>query len=130
MNLQAYRRRQGRQNHQNGLVAEDCIAREYERQGAEILARRHRGPGGELDVIARDGDILVFVEVKRRKFHRDSADLVTARQWQRLAESANHYMMTAINQTGAIRGCRFDLAIIGPDSVPRIIRNARSFDEH
>jgi len=47
-----------------------------------------------------------------------------------LEAAATHYMMTAAEKTGAIRGCRFDLAIVGPDAIPQIIENARSFDEH
>lgn len=126
----ALRRRRGRRNHVAGLCAEDCVERRYRAGGAEILARRLRNPGGELDLIARQGDILIFVEVKRRSRALPADEVVSARQWRRLEAAATHYMMTAAEQTGAIRGCRFDLAIIGPDLVPRILENARSFDEH
>lgn len=126
----ALRRRRGSRNHLAGLCAEDCVARVYRARGAAILARRLRTPGGELDIVARDGDILVFIEVKRRACTVLHDDPVSPRQWRRLEVAATHYMMTEAEQTGAIRGCRFDLAIVGPDSVPRILENARSFDEH
>ena len=121
------RRRQGRQNALAGCCAEDGVVRDYEHSGAEILSRRCRTPGGELDIVAREGDILVFVEVKRRK--RDLADSpISPRQWQRLEAAATHYMMTRVDETGAVRGCRFDVAIVAGDGTARIIKNARSFD--
>ena len=126
----AGRQRRGRQNHLAGLLAEDCVERLYRRRGADVLARRHRTPGGELDIVVREGDILVFVEVKRRKRALPTDALVSARQWRRLEAAATHYMMAEAEKTGAIRGCRFDLAIIGPGTAPEIIENARSFDEH
>ena len=44
--------------------------------------------------------------------------------------AATHYMMTHSNETGPIRGCRFDAVLIGTDGGLEIIENARSFDEH
>lgn len=123
------RQRRGRRNHIAGLMAEDAVERHYRRKGAEILARRLRTPAGELDLVLREGDCLVFVEVKRRQRPAPLDQAVSSRQWQRLEAAATHYMMTALERTGAIRGCRFDLAVVGPDATPRIIENARNFDE-
>jgi len=39
-------------------------------------------------------------------------------------------MMTHSNETGPIRGCRFDAVLVGADGHLEIIENARSFDEH
>jgi len=39
-------------------------------------------------------------------------------------------MMSHTNETGTIRGCRFDAVLIGADGHLEIIENARSFDEH
>ena len=124
------RARRGRDNHRNGVLAEDCVARQYGARGARILGRRVRGPGGEIDLVAMEGDILVFVEVKRRRHNLPLDQIVTPRQWLRLEAAASHYMLSNHDMTGAIRGCRFDLAVVGPDAVPRIIENARSFDTH
>ena len=121
--------RTGRSNYLSGLAAEDQIARAYQRRGAEILARRHRNEAGEIDLILRQGDILIFVEVKRRKSRAALAESITDRQWQRLGLAATHYMMAHSNQTGPVRGCRFDAALVGPDGSFEIIENARAFDE-
>ena len=49
-----------------GKYGEDLACRELERRGYAIIARRYRRRGGELDIIARDGQTVVFVEVKTR----------------------------------------------------------------
>jgi putative endonuclease len=52
-----------------GRRGEDLAHRYLEQQGMRVVARNWRAPGspGEIDVIARDGDTLVFVEVKSRE---------------------------------------------------------------
>lgn len=112
--------------HHVGLGAEAAAERAYLSRGAEILARRHRGAHGEIDLIVREAGILVFVEVKRRK-SGDFAEVISDRQWERLERSAVAYMVEHKDKTGVVQGCRFDVVLIGPDGIPRIIVNARSF---
>ena len=50
-----------------GKRGEDLACRELERLGYAIVARRFRVRNGELDIVARDGSVLVFVEVKTRR---------------------------------------------------------------
>jgi putative endonuclease len=125
---QAMNVRRGRRNHLAGLCAEDGVERLYRAAGAEVIGRRVRTPGGELDIVARHDDILVFVEVKRRARLSSCDPVVNERQWRRLEMAATHYMMTSVEMTGAIRGCRFDVAIVGHDGTARLVQNARSFD--
>ena len=124
------RSRRGRGAYLSGLAAEEQAARAYQKRGAELLARRHRNEAGEIDLILLETGILVFVEVKQRKNRAELAESITERQWQRLGLAATHYMMTHVNETGTIRGCRFDAVLIGADGRLEIIENARSFDEH
>lgn len=124
------RQRRGRSAYLSGLAAEDQAARAYQKRGAELLARRHRNAGGEIDLILLEDGILVFVEVKQRKNRAELAESITERQWQRLGLAANQYMMTRSNETGTIRGCRFDAVLIDAGGRLEIIENARSFDEH
>ena len=49
-----------------GRAGEDAAAALLEANGYRIVARNVRVPGGEIDIIARDGDVVVFVEVKAR----------------------------------------------------------------
>jgi putative endonuclease len=53
--------------HALGRLGEDLAARHLERLGYDVVARRHRTRFGEIDLIATDGDTLVFVEVKTRR---------------------------------------------------------------
>lgn len=120
--------RRGRGGYLSGLSAEEQAARAYQRRGAVILARRHRNEAGEIDLIVREGDCLVFVEVKQRR--RGAAESITERQWQRLGLAASQYMLAESDKTGPVRGCRFDAVLIGADGSLEIIENARTFDEY
>lgn len=53
--------------HVLGRAGEEHAARHFERLGFDVLARRHRTRYGELDLVACDGDLLVFAEVKTRR---------------------------------------------------------------
>ena len=122
------RRTRGRINHLAGLMAEDAVDRAYRDRGAAVLARRRQTPAGELDLVARDGDVVVFVEVKHRRRGAPDDAPVSRKQWRRLELAANHYMLSEVGETGAMRGCRFDVALVGPDGMAHIVENARSFD--
>lgn len=124
------KQRRGRSAYLSGLSAEDQAARAYLKRGAELLARRHRNAGGEIDLIFLEDGILVFVEVKRRKNRTELAESITERQWERLGLAATHYMLSYCNETGTIRGSRFDAVLIDAEGRLEIIENARSFDEH
>lgn len=50
-----------------GRLGENLAVAHLQRQGYTILERNHRLPGGEIDVVARDGDCLVLVEVRTRR---------------------------------------------------------------
>lgn len=121
--------RRGRRNHQSGLAAEAAVARHYDFRGATVLGQRVRTPEGELDLIVRSDDVLVFVEVKKRS-RRDLCDSpVSRKQWARLEKAALHYMVSVQDETGVQPVCRFDVALMAPDGSIDVIENARSFDE-
>jgi putative endonuclease len=94
-----------------GKSGEDLACRELQRRGYAIVARRHRGRGGELDIIARDGPTLVFVEVKARagRSFGAAAEAVTWRKRHRIVQLALEYMM---RQHLTDVPCRFDVVSI------------------
>ena len=98
-----------------GKTGEDLACRELERRGYAIVARRYRRRGGELDIIARDGATLVFVEVKAREGRSfgDAAEAVTSFKRRRMARLALDYMMRH-HLSGC--PCRFDVVSIHFDS--------------
>jgi putative endonuclease len=77
-----------------GKAGEDLACRELERRGYAIVARRYRARRGELDIIARDGATLVFVEVKAREDLRfgGGADAITPLKRWRMAQVALDYL--------------------------------------
>lgn len=80
-----------------GRAGENTAARFLESEGIEVLARNCRYPKGELDIVARDGRCLVFVEVKsrRRKKHEDiprPLDALRPDQKRRIYRAAFTYM--------------------------------------
>ncbi len=62
-----------------GRFGEQCAADYLQRAGMIVLARNWRCPDGELDLVVRDGDMVVFVEVKTRSSTRygEPAEAVT-----------------------------------------------------
>ena len=124
----ARRARRGARNFHAGMAAEDGVERIYLQRGARILARRHRTPEGEIDLIVQDGDCLVFIEVKRRKRLHGFDSPISEKQWQRLGCAALHYVVNNHDVTRVHPICRFDAALVGPDGQVTIIENARTFD--
>ena len=98
-----------------GKIGEDLACRELGRRGYEILARRYRRRGGELDIIARDGPTLVFVEVKARagRAFGGAAEAVTMIKRRRMAQIALEYVT---RHQLAHCPCRFDVVSISLDA--------------
>lgn len=120
------RSQRGAKAHRTGVIAEDTAARLLEAQGMTLLARRHRTPHGEIDLIAMEGDTLVFVEVKARPSRAEAAHALTPRQWARLEAAALHYAA----ETGrSALDMRFDVVLADASGQCEHIGNARSFDE-
>jgi putative endonuclease len=103
-----------------GKTGEDLACRELERRGYAIVARRYRRRGGELDIIARDGPTLVFVEVKARdgRAFGEAAEAVTGFKRRRITQIALDYMM---RHHLADCPCRFDVVSIQLDSGAPVI---------
>ena len=99
-----------------GKCAEDSVAQLYLTSGLQVVARRWRGTAGEIDVIARDGDQLVFIEVKKSRSHAEAASHLSPRQMQRICQTASEYLGSEPNGQDSLS--RFDVALV--DSVGRI----------
>jgi putative endonuclease len=94
-----------------GKAAEDRAARELERRGYAVLARRYRTRHGEIDIIARDGTVTVFVEVRARSTAErgTAAESVTPLKQHRLVRMAADYAARhRLNDSP----CRFDVVCI------------------
>ena len=96
-----------------GNAGEAAAERWLRRAGFAIVARGFRARCGEIDLIARDGALVVFVEVKTRTsdaFGRP-AESVTARKRGRIARVASAFLARS---GWAERACRFDVVEVVP----------------
>jgi putative endonuclease len=94
-----------------GKSGEDLAVEELARRGYAILARRYRTRHGEIDVVARDGEALVFVEVKARTTTEfgAAAEAVTPWKQRRLVSMATDYLA---RHRITDRACRFDVITV------------------
>ena len=105
-----------------GVAAEDSVADLYRRRGAVIAAERWRGQGGELDLIARDGDDVIFIEVKKSKTHGQAASHLSDRQIARLYAAASEFLADEPN--GQLTPARFDVALVDATGQIDLLENA------
>lgn len=92
-------------------------------KGYRILGRRVKTHAGEIDLIARSpSGLLCFVEVKVRGATDLALASVGERQQSRIARAANLYV--AARPRVALRGIRYDVVTIAPNTLPRHIRDA------
>lgn len=78
--------------------------------GYSILARRYRTKLGEIDIVARRGDILAFVEVKARADFATAVDALGDRQFARVARAASLFL--ARHPPHAVCSVRFDAVLV------------------
>lgn len=100
----------GRMNYLAGLSAEDAVARDYERRGCRVAARRWRGSGGEIDLVLEDGDGFIFVEVKKSRSFARAARALSPAQLARICQAAVEYVAGVPG--GMMAAMRFDLAMV------------------
>ncbi len=103
-----------------GKSGEDRAVAELERLGYAILARRYRTRHGEIDIVARDGETTVIVEVKARATGEcgTAAEAVTPTKQRRLVSMAVDYLA---RHRLFDRPCRFDVvAIDGVDELATV----------
>ena len=94
-----------------GLVGEDLAARELASRGYAILERRYRTEYGEIDIVAQDGDTLVFVEVRAKATAEfgTAAESITDVKKRKVTRMAVDYLS---RRNIANRPCRFDVVAV------------------
>lgn len=114
-------------SYHSGLAAEHQVEAHYQRGGSKIAAHRWRGRyGGEIDLIARDGDTVVFIEVKRAQTHAWAVERVSRRQLERICISADEFVAGQPDCANLDR--RFDVALVDSQGRIEILENAYQFD--
>jgi putative endonuclease len=117
-----------------GDAAENAAAEHLVSQGCVILARNQRFREGELDIVAQEGDTMVFVEVRLRSSDRFGGPALSVDLYKRrrLVRAAQHFMQRRFG--GSSDGstwpaCRFDVIAADADGVKEWIKGAFSADE-
>lgn len=113
-----------------GTRSERAAARFLKRLGYRIVARNHVCPHGELDLVAVDGNCIVFVEVRSTEAedHSRPAASVDAAKQKRLSKLALHFL-----QKHNLLGCsaRFDIVAVSwpaGQRQPTIVHHAHAFE--
>ncbi|WP_454815833.1 YraN family protein [Labrys neptuniae] len=104
-----------------GLNAETKAAWVLRLKGYRLLARRFKVPGGEIDLIARRGGTLVFVEVKARADLVVALEAITPTQQRRIAAAARAWLARHPDQAQLTQ--RFDAVFVMPRRWPRHLEN-------
>jgi putative endonuclease len=111
-----------RRAYRDGHWAEIVAAAILRLKGYRILHRRFKTPLGEIDIIARRGTTVAFVEVKRRATRQEALEAVTPRSRQRISRAARWYL--GKNPKLDSLDLRFDVIALAPGRLPCHIKNA------
>lgn len=115
--------------HKTGLgkEGENRAAAELELAGMKVIARNFRSEVGEIDIIALDGETVVFVEVKAWSTFgiENLAYSITPKKQSRIIETAKYFL--SIHRQYYGRGIRFDVIFVGKEAVTHL---ASAFMEH
>lgn len=104
-----------------GTEEEDRAAEYLACQGYTVLKRRHRGGGGEIDVVALEDEVLVCVEVKRRTHVESGAwEAVSSSKLGRMRKAAAHFL--ASMELGE-RSVRLDVIAFEADGAMTHLKN-------
>ena len=107
-----------------GDAAEDAVAEHLTAAGCRIVARNARYRDGEVDLVARERDLLVFVEVRMRVSARfgGAAVSVDSVKQKRIARAAQHWLLREYGERWP--ACRFDVVTVDGGGTIEWIRDA------
>jgi putative endonuclease len=115
-------RQQRRKAWRRGHVSEVLAALYLACKGYRILAIRHRTPLGEIDIVARKGDIAVFVEVKARRGEQAAIDAVAFAAQRRIRAASDLWLARQPDFSRLSQ--RYDIVAILPGRWPRHFKDA------
>lgn len=110
-----------------GLQAETVATLWLRARLFSILDRNYRAQGGEIDIVAKRGRTIAFVEVKARGSIDDAAIAITPQKQRRFRRAANRWLAT--HSWAATYTLRADAIFIAPGALPRHVENAFALEE-
>lgn len=118
------RQLRGQNAYLSGVVAEKIVARAYQNLGACVWEKRWRGQGGEIDMILRHDQEIVFCEVKKARSFDEAIARLSSDQMQRIHRAASEYLGQV--PLGQLSEVRFDLAVVDESGQVQIMQSAFS----
>jgi putative endonuclease len=106
----------------SGVSAEGRAALLLAAKGYRTLAKRWKSPVGEIDLVAKRGQLIVFVEVKARTELDAAAEAVLPRQRRRIIAVAEAWLAAHPEHAGY--DMRFDAILVAPGRMPQHIQSA------
>ena len=113
----------GQNKRMEGSRYEQLAARYLEQKGMDVLELNYRCRTGEIDIIARDGGYLVFVEVKYRRDDKmgNPKEAVDRKKQKKISMTASYYLMRKCGRMDI--PCRFDVAAVLGEQI-EVVKNA------
>jgi putative endonuclease len=104
-----------------GREGEEKAAACLEKAGMRIIARNVRSRTGEIDLVAQDGETIVFVEVKTWSVYGydDLAYGVDLKKQRRIIETAKYFL--SVHREYNSMAVRFDVIFIGPEAITHLV---------
>lgn len=114
-------------NHDTGVLGEERVAKFLRDNGYEIVARNYCIRGGEIDIIARKGDTLVFVEVKTRRKGAlvSGEEAITEAKKSCIIRAAERFISQYDDEVNG----RFDVAVVETDTDNKCVTGLRYYHE-
>ena len=104
-------------NHKKGQKGEDEAALFLENKGMKIISRNFRHRGGEVDIIALDGELLVFIEVKTWSSYGIEAleYALDKKKQRRIIETAKYFL--SVHREYRYMAVRFDVIVVSSQGI-------------
>ena len=103
-----------------GQAGEESAALLLEKKGMKVLEKNFRSRTGEVDIIAMDGETLVFVEVKTWSVYGIDAleQAVNAKKKRKIIETSKYFL--SLHREYRYMAIRFDVIFISPDEITHL----------
>jgi putative endonuclease len=108
--------------YRHGHVAEAAAALLLAAKGYRLLARRYKTPLGEIDLIAKRGSIIAFVEVKARPTRDEALRSVGTMSERRIVDAADLWLAKHPDADGF--DLRYDMVLVTPWRLPKHLPDA------
>jgi putative endonuclease len=104
----------------NGRTGEEAAANHFEKMGIKILERNFRTRMGEIDIIALDGQTVIFAEVKTwSKYGIDSLEqAINAKKQRKIIETSKYFL--SLHREYRYMAIRFDVIFISPQGITHL----------